>query len=355
MRILVAPLDWGLGHTTRCVPVIQHLQSLGHTAVFAGNNWQRQYIVKTFPAIETIHLEGYNVEYSKKGGGFMAKLFAQLPGLLKTIRYEHQWVQQQVEALQIDGIISDNRYGLYHPSIPSVIMTHQVLAQSGMGPFVDNLLRRIHYKQLERFNDCWVVDVPGTPNLAGKLAHPSVMPANAKYIGLLSQVEPMPVSEQHLLILLSGPEPQRTLLADMLWQQVQQYKGKVVFVEGSDDVTGKSIIPANITYHKRITKEVLQPLIAAANMVVCRSGYSTLMDLVVLGKKAILVPTPGQTEQEFLGRHLHKEGVFYHAPQKGLNLLAALKGAETFPFHKLPLADTQNQYKPVLEDWLQKL
>ncbi len=355
MRILVAPLDWGLGHTTRCVPVIQHLQSLGHTAVFAGNDWQRQYIVKTFPGIETIHLEGYNVEYSKKGGGFMAKLFAQLPGLLKTIRYEHQWVQQQAELLQINGIISDNRYGLYHPTIPSVIMTHQVLAQSGMGPFADNLLKRIHYKQLERFKDCWVVDVPGTPNLAGKLAHPDVMPANAQYIGLLSQVEPMSVSEQHLLILFSGPEPQRTLLADMLWQQVQQYKGKVVFVEGSDKVTDKGTIPAHITYHKRITKEVLQPLIAAANMVVCRSGYSTLMDLVVLNKKAILVPTPGQTEQEFLGRHLHKEGVFYHAPQKGLDLLTALKGAETFPFHKLPLANAQYQYKVVLENWLQKL
>jgi UDP-N-acetylglucosamine:LPS N-acetylglucosamine transferase len=157
------------------------------------------------------------------------------------------------------------------------------------------------------------------------------------------------------LILLSGPEPQRTLLADMLWQQMQHYKGKIVFVEGSDKVTDKGTIPAHITYHKRITKEILQPLMAAANMVVCRSGYSTLMDLVVLNKKAILIPTPGQTEQEFLGRHLHKEGVFYHAPQKGLNLLAALKGAETFSFHKLPLANAQYQYKAVLENWLQKL
>lgn len=351
----MSPLDWGLGHTTRCVPLIQHLQALGHSVLFAGNDWQRQYIEKTFAGIDTTHLDGYNVAYSKHGGGFMLKLFSQLPGLLRTIKNEQQWLQHNAMSWNIDGIISDNRYGLYHTSIPSVIMTHQVLAQSGMGYFVDNALRRIHYKRLECFNDCWVIDVPGTPNLAGKLAHPDVMPANAQYIGLLSQVEPMPVSEKHLLILLSGPEPQRTLLADMLWQQVQQHTGKVVFVEGSDTITARGAIPTHITYHKRITKEVLQPLIAAANMVVCRSGYSTLMDLVVLNKKAILVPTPGQTEQEFLGRHLHSEGVFYHAPQKGINLLTALKGAETFPSHKLPLANAQYQYRAVLENWLQKL
>lgn len=354
-RILLAPLDWGMGHTTRCVPLIQYLYKNGHSVVFAGNEWQRNYITKTFPAIETIHLEGYNVHYSQSGKSFMFSLAKQLPGLLKTIMNEHNWLMQLTTGEHFDGIISDNRYGLYHPSVPSVIMTHQVLAQSGMGALTDNLLRRIHYKRLQQYGQCWIIDVPGRPNLAGKLAHPDVLPDNAKYIGLLSQIEQRRLNqEEHLLVLLSGPEPQRGILSDILWQQVLQHTGKVVFVEGSDNVHRKNI-PSHVVYHKRVTKEVLQPLIENANIVVCRSGYSTLMDLAVLNKKAILIPTPGQTEQEFLGAHLHREGVLYCTKQKNFNLKDSLSGTAKFPFKKLSLNNAHQLYRPILDEWIKEL
>ncbi|OSZ82727.1 hypothetical protein CAP35_05545 [Chitinophagaceae bacterium IBVUCB1] len=275
--------------------------------------------------------------------------------MLKTIKTEHEWLLRAASEYQFDGIISDNRYGMYHPNIPSIIMTHQVVAQSGLGDMVDALLRGIHYQRLQRFGACWVVDVQGVPNLAGKLAHPDVLPDNAKYIGLLSQIEHAATSEKHLLVLLSGPEPQRTMLADKLWEQVQGYDGKVVFVEGSEQVTYKGLIPAHITYHKRITKEVLTPLIADASLVICRSGYSTLMDLTVLGKKAILIPTPGQTEQEFLGKHLHKEGMYYCAAQKNFSLHQALKDVKNFPFHQPTMQNPHGLYKAVVDEWLASL
>lgn len=352
---MIAPLDWGMGHTTRSVPLIQYLQQLGHTVVFAGNQWQRSYINETFKAIDTIHLDGYNVHYSHSGSRFMLSLFSQLPKLLKTIQKEHDWLLNIAAQQHLDGIITDNRYGLYHPRIPSVIMTHQVLAQSGMGDMIDRLTSRVHYKQLRKFSQCWVVDVPGKPNLAGKLAHPAIMPPNAKYIGLLSQIEPAETSAEHLLILLSGPEPQRTMLSELLWRQVQHYKGKLVFIEGSNETATPDNIPGNISYYKRVTKEVLQPLLEAACMVICRSGYSTLMDLAVLDKPAILVPTPGQTEQEYLGKHLHKEGVFYHAPQKTFNLSKVLAATAQFPFHKLQLENAHQRYKLVIDDWIKTL
>jgi UDP:flavonoid glycosyltransferase YjiC (YdhE family) len=353
--ILVAPLDWGMGHTTRSVPVIQHLRSQGHTVVFAGNDWQSSYISKTFGDIETIELDGYDVHYSHSGARFMISLFSQLPKLLKTIRHEHEWLLRVAATRHFDGIITDNRYGLYHPRIPSVIMTHQVLAQSGMGDIADRLTSKLHYKQLAKFNQCWVVDVPGKPNLAGKLAHPHTLPRNAQYIGLLSQIEQATTKKEHLLVLLSGPEPQRTMLSQILWKQVQQYKDKLVFIEGSNDCPTPENIPGNIQYHKRVTKEVLQPLLENASMVICRSGYSSLMDLAVLDKPAVLIPTPGQTEQEYLGRHLHKEGVFYCAPQKTFDLQKVLAEVPTFPFKKLPLQNAHTQYKGVIDNWLAKL
>lgn len=350
-RILVCPLDWGMGHTTRCVPLIRHIRESGHTAVFAGNYWQRDYITETFGNIETIDREGYEVYYSKHRYGFMFSLFSQLPRLLKTIKEEHTWIQQVVDNHNIDGIISDNRYGLYHTSTPTIFMTHQVLAQTGLGNVADNLLRGFHYKRIQQFSQCWIIDVESWPNLSGKLGHPAKIPTNAKYLGLLSQIQPGPTSEEYLLVLLSGPEPQRTMLSDILWQQVKNHSGNVVFIEGSNKVN-RTDVPQNVTYYTRVTKETLQPVLEKAAWVICRSGYSTLMDLAVLGKKAILIPTPGQTEQEYLGKQLHNSGVYYSSSQKGFSLGQALKEAEQFPFRKPDFTGGFDRYKVILDEWL---
>jgi UDP-N-acetylglucosamine transferase subunit ALG13 len=354
LRILVCPLDWGMGHTTRCVPLINHIQESGHTAVFAGNSWQRHYITETFGTIETIDRTGYEVRYSKHRHGFMFTLFSQLPRLLKTIKEEHDWLQQTVDNQKIDGIISDNRYGLYHDRVPAVFMTHQVLAQTGLGSMADNLLRGLHFKRIQKFDECWIIDIADNPNLSGKLGHPRKIPANATYIGLLSQIQAGQISEKYLLVLLSGPEPQRTILSDILWKQVKDYNGKVVFIEGSTKAN-RINIPSHVTYYARVTKETLQPVLEQAELVICRSGYSTLMDLAVLAKKAILIPTPGQTEQEYLGKELHNAGVFYNSAQKNFNLNASLKAAEQFPFKQLHFANGFHHYKTILDKWLNSI
>ena len=357
-RILIAPLDWGLGHTARCVPIIRSILRRGHIAIVAGNSWQRSFIEKTFAAINFVHLDGYNVIYSEWNRFAQAGLISQLPGLMKTINNEHKWLQPVVKELGINGIISDNRYGLYHPHIPSVIVTHQLQVQTGMGAFTDRSVQKLHYKYLDRFNETWVADVPGTPNLGGKLSHTAMLPKQVKYIGLLSQLteeKQEAASDGSLLILLSGPEPQRSILSELLWQQAVEHTGKIVFVEGSESVTMPLPIPPHITYHKRLTHEALAPLMQKAGMVICRSGYSTLMDLVALNKKAILIPTPGQTEQEYLGRHLMEQGVFYSTPQKSFVLSEALHAANEFPHHTLALADVYNNYEDVLHQWLESL
>jgi len=348
LRILVAPLDWGLGHTTRCVPIIRYLLSLGHKVTVAGNDWQRSYIEETFPGIETIHLDGYNVRYGTSGKTFLFNILKQLPRLLGTVKKEHRWLGKLQTTHPFDLIIADNRYGLYHQGIPCVIMTHQLQIQTGLGNYCNTLLRHLHYRLLHKFAQCWVVDVAGAPNLSGKLAHPKHLPRNAHYIGLLSQVAaPIQVAatDHSLLVLLSGPEPQRTILSDTLWAQLSAYKGNIIFVEGTDGGKERTDVPVNVSYHKRLTGQELQPILQAASLVICRSGYSTVMDLVALQKKAILIPTPGQTEQEYIARHLSRQQVFLSAAQQGMNLKLLLDIAIPFPFHIPCLQQDYEQFK----------
>jgi UDP:flavonoid glycosyltransferase YjiC (YdhE family) len=357
-HILIAPLDWGLGHTTRCVPLIRFIQQKGHIPVFAGNETQCSFIEDTFGPIDFIHLEGYNITYSKWNQYAQMGLLSQLPHILGAIKNEHRWLQNLVAEGKIDGVISDNRYGLYHPAIPSVILTHQLQIQSGFGNVADNIVRKLHYKFLNRFNDVWVVDSPSSLGIAGKLSHPNKLPNNTTYIGALSQFENRAsaanTNKDQLLILLSGPEPQRTVLSAILWQQMQEYNGKVVFVEGSESAPNPASIPANVEWHKRLNAKALEPILCDAGMVVCRSGYSTIMDLIALQKQAILIPTPGQTEQEYLATRLHKAGIFFSAPQKNFELQEALSASANFN-NTTDQKDSFQLYKPVLKNWLEQL
>jgi len=357
-KILIAPLDWGLGHTTRCVPVMRYLQGLGLQPVFAGNDWQRRFIDKTFNNIETIHIDGYNVRYGERNSGFLYSILLQVPRIFRTIYAEHRWLMELTERESFAGIISDNRYGLYHPTIPSVIMTHQLEVQSGMGNTANKGLQRMHYRYLQRFGECWVPDVADSPNLSGKLGHPDKLPPNTYYIGLLSQLEAAADEEKDnsLVILLSGPEPQRSVLSALLWEQLYHYPGTIHFVEGSIDAETPKDIPEHIHHYKQLNRTELLPLLSKAGMVICRSGYSTLMDLLRLKQKAILIPTPGQTEQEYLGKHMMGLGIFYCQGQKNLELSKALARATHFSYLSSGIGDEGfQQHQEVIDRWLTRL
>lgn len=357
-NILIAPLDWGLGHTTRCVPLIRYLLASGHNPIVAGNASQLSFIRGLFANIQSVPLDGYRVTYSARNRYLQAGLLTQLPRILGIIKQEHAWLQQTAGELQLDGIISDNRYGLYHSGIPSVIITHQLRVQTGFGNIADTTLQKLHYKYLDRFCAKWVADTHQAPGLAGVLSHPARLPKHTRYLGLLSAFDNTGVHNTGagtLLVLISGPEPQRSMLSKILWQQVLQHNGKVVFVEGSETTEAPQSIPAHITWHNRIAGEHLQSLLQDAAMVVCRSGYSTIMDLIALRKKAILIPTPGQTEQEYLGKQLAEQGLFYVTPQAGFHLSSALDKAAKVPYNRSTLQDHFRDYKPVIDDWLATL
>ncbi len=261
----------------------------------------------------------------------------------------------------LDLVISDNRFGLYNRGLLSVFMTHQLAIRSSMGPVLDRFLQKMNYAFIRRFSVCWVPDLPGGINLAGNLAHPPDLPrVEVRYIGWLSRLEPAtsafgsepaieafpPCADQgsapstflrsdeqgfDLLILLSGPEPQRTMFEKIVLAQlagIAGEMGRIVLVRGLPNGDGSFRAPAGISVHDYLNAQDLAHAISAeAKLVLARSGYSTVMDLVRMGKTAIYVPTPGQPEQEYLGKYLQQKGWGISVCQTGFSLLEAISKA----------------------------
>jgi len=187
-RVLVAPLDWGLGHATRCIPIIYELLEQGCSVIIAASGPTEILLKKEFPELIFLPLKGYAVRYSKKKSWLPLTIFFQIPSIITSICYEHCWLKKIVKEKDIDLVISDNRFGLYHATIPSVYITHQLLIKTG-DRFTENIAQQIHFHFIKKFTQCWVPDAEENNNLAGELSHPKKHPDNIKYIGPLSRFE----------------------------------------------------------------------------------------------------------------------------------------------------------------------
>ena len=330
-RILVAPLDWGLGHATRCVPMIRECLANDCDVWLAGCGSQEALLRSEFPDLPFLPLPGYNIEYSKTQVGFLWKLISQGPRIFSSIKAEHRWLKRMVKAYGIDAVISDNRFGLYHSSVPTIFVTHQLKIISPLGKWNEGLLQKWNYTYINRFKECWVPDFSGQDNLAGELSHPMTLPrVPVKYIDLLSRFEKKEEGEirNQLLFMLSGPEPQRTILENKIIDEVSHYPGTATIVRGLP--ARRSVIPSTgmIKFYNHLSTRELNEEIASADWVIGRPGYSTIMDLARLQKKSILIPTPGQTEQEYLAKALWQKKIAFSIEQKRFSLGPVLEEAK---------------------------
>jgi uncharacterized protein (TIGR00661 family) len=311
LKILVAPLDWGLGHATRCIPIIRELDAKGCKITIAASGATATLLQKEFPGLPFLSLRGYKMKYGKRA--LLFSVFLQIPKILRTIRYEKRWLATLLMHERFDLIISDNRPGLNHKSVPTVYMTHQLQILSGMGKWADSLLFKIHRHFFKKFNEVWVPDFAIGPGLAGRLSHPSRTITNVKYIGPLSRLSKNTRIEPkwEMMFLLSGPEPGRSAFEKILMSQLSSVKAPVLLVRGlPDEFDSITSVSANVVIKNHLSSEGMADEMNAASLIICRSGYTTVMDLVCLSKKAVLIPTPGQTEQEYLARHLKSIGYF---------------------------------------------
>jgi uncharacterized protein (TIGR00661 family) len=338
--VLVAPLDWGLGHATRCIPIIRGLLEQGLNVILAAEGAQATLLLEEFPALTCLPLPGYRVAYSQTGPGLGFTMMRQAPRLLRVIRQEHEWLNSVIDGHGIDLVISDNRYGLHSKKVPCVFITHQLTIKA---PFrwLEKLLRQINYRYINRFTTCWVPDAEGPDNLAGKLSHPKKLPRiPIRYIGLLARFQRKELPKEYdFCILLSGPEPQRTLLEEMIVPGLAGINGKIALVRGKPGSTEIIAAPQQVTVFNHLNTQELQELVQKSRFIVSRSGYTTVMELVSLGKKAILIPTPGQTEQEYLAARLEYFNYCFSIPQETLEVPKHFATATRFQYQlpELPI------------------
>ena len=333
-RVLVAPLDWGLGHTTRCIPLIKELINNNCEVFLAAEGAAMHLLQQEFPQLELLHLKGYRMRYSRTKKGFLPRLILQFPKILLSAFKEHRWLKKTVREKSIDIVISDSRFGIYHHAVPCIYITHQLTIKTG-NSFTERLAQKMHYHFINKYTACWVPDAAGEYNLAGDLSHPPKMPkTRVEYIGPLSRFEKTVGTKKYgLAIILSGPEPQRTIFEDLILKELEQYSGTCIFIRGlPGNADIKPCGNEKIEIHNHLSAPALSEAIQRSDLVICRGGYTTVMDLVKLQHKAILIPTPGQTEQEYLADYLSSRHYFYSMEQDKFSLavvelLANLPGA----------------------------
>lgn len=312
-NILVAPLNWGLGHATRCIPIIRELQKNNFTVIIASDGGALSLLQKEFPDLRSLALPSYAIEYAQNGEDLKWKLLKNSPKMLAAVRAEKKLVKQWVTTHSLVGILSDNRLGVYSKKIPSIIITHQLNVFSGSTTWISS---KLHQYYIKKFKECWVPDLEEKPNMTGKMGHLKAKTLSLKYIGPLSRFEKKELAVRYdLMVILSGPEPQRTLLEEILRTEMQRFTGSILFVRGV--VEQEQIIrqEQHITYCNFMTSLELEQAFNESALILCRSGYTTLMDLSVLQKKAFFIPTPGQFEQEYLAKRIKESGFAPYAKQ----------------------------------------
>ena len=312
-KIIIAPLNWGLGHATRCVPIIKELQKSNFTPVIASDGTALQFLIKEFPSLEFFELPSYKISY---GRNLKWSLIRKIPTIVRAVHKERLLIQKYIhQNPNVVGIISDNRFGCYYTKIPSVYITHQLNVLSG---FLTPVTSFFHRRVIRKYNECWIPDEENSV-YSGKLSR-STKNLNKKYIGVLSRFKKQELPQDiDVLILLSGPEPNRTQLEIKLTSIFKTSSKKVYLIQGVVEKIQKTTKENQLTIVNFMLTKQLEHTLNLSKMVICRAGYSSVLDLVSLRKKALLIPTKFQNEQEYLAKYLQQKGYFSFVKERKVN------------------------------------
>ena len=307
--ILIAPLDWGLGHATRCVPLINDYLKSDNNVIIAATGQPLAFLQKEFPHLTFIPFTGYKIQYSTSNFLFL-RLLLQMPVFFLSIISEHYKLKKIIKKYNIDIVVSDNRYGAFSKKTENLLITHQIFIQLPRSvKILQPVLHFITRLLINNFDRCLVPDFENNKNnLSGKLSHGKHLPKNVEYINPLSRfslisdnnINVKNIEIPDVLVLVSGPEPQRTIFEKENEKRFAGTSLKTLIVCGTPE---KNIVESeydNITKVPHLETETLYYLLKNTKKIIARSGYSTIMDFYVLNIKAELYPTPGQTEQEYL-------------------------------------------------------
>ena len=316
----MAVLNWGLGHASRCIPLIKALQTNNYNVIIASDGDALLFLKHVFPNLVFETLPAYKISYKKGWFGLKGTLLKSSLYNYNIYKKEQLLTRQLIQKHQIKGLISDNRFGVFSHEVPSVYITHQIRVFSGWASFFTST---IHQKIINKYDVCWVPDYESRYNLSGALSHHIKLKTPIKYIDPLSQFMVSENGTKHTidyLIIISGIEPERSKLEERLIKLFKNSTYKTTLVQGKIATKQRQKTIGNLTIYNYILTEKLQQLISSSKTVICRSGYSSIMDMAKFQKKVFLIPTSGQNEQEYLAKHLQKQNIAPFAKQKSFTL-----------------------------------
>ena len=328
--VIVAPLDWGLGHATRCIPIIRALELAGHRVILVTGGRPLKLLKKEFSNAVFYDVPSYNIVYQKRGS-FLIKLTIQLRKILGGILRENRSLRTIIARETPDLIISDNRYGIRSKKVYSVFISHQMMIKIPGSSFLEKVVEKWLRFQHAKFDEIWMPDTAGNPNLSGDLSHKPPLLKNSRFIGLLNRFELKETTSEiknDVLCILSGPEPQRSIFEQKIVEQAVHLQRKFIIVQGISEQKSDVWVNDHVRMISHAHARKLMDLISDSRVIISRGGYTTLMDLVPLNKRCIFVPTPGQTEQQYLVKTLADHDLCVHMEQKEFDLKSALEQVE---------------------------
>lgn len=344
-RILYCVLDWGLGHATRSIPIIRSLLDRGCDIILASDSLALEFLREEFPTLLSYGLPSYDVKY--KSNHLLLNGIYNWKNIRSAIRAEHELIAHISKKEKIDALISDNRYGCQVAGLPCVMVTHQLQFRTG-NALQDWFGQIAISKLLKPFDRIWVPDVEER-TLSGVLSMST--DKRVRCIGWQSTLtnrnqfcdgneaesgKSIDVSlERHeefqIVAILSGPEPLRTSFEKEIHAQFKSLDTKCAIVRGAEvndsDISEGNVSAqgeSNVTVYHMLSRKEIENVMNSSSVIVCRSGYSSLMDLQTVGKKAILIPTPGQPEQKYLAERLRSSQNYVVQQQGHLDIESAI-------------------------------
>jgi predicted glycosyltransferase len=356
LNILICPLDWGLGHASRDIPIIKNLVERGHNVIVAGGEYPLELICEEFPTIEYIPFANFKITYPKKGS-IAFHFLKLLPKLILSIRKEHCQLKKIIKDKNIDVVISDNRFGLWNKATYSVFITHQVMIKMPEKlKFAEYLMYRFNRFFIYKYNRCWIPDNEAMPYLAGDLSHKYSLNGKTSYVGLLSRFSECAGDKSNefnepfeVMAIVSGPEPHRANFEQLLLSQMQRLNCRCLLIKGVPEKVQTREQVNNVLVYSHLNTCQMKQAIQNSNNLICRAGYSTIMDLIALKRTAVLVPTPGQTEQEYLAEYYALRKMFVVIKQDELRLTDALAKISVYSWTYM------NPEENLLENEIEKL
>jgi len=324
------------------IVLAEKLQEAGNNIIIGAGEEHQSLFRNELKGLSYVNFEGFKPRYS----GILpqyAALLLRLPVLIRHIVSEHHRLKSIIHDHNIDIVISDNRFGLWNKKVKTVYVTHQPLIPfPGKLRAFERIGISLHRYIIRKYNFCFIPDLPGEVNVSGRLTHGVKLPGNARFIGILSRFKNSDHSNKaigtafpHNTLILSGPEPQRSLLREKMTAILSGKEQSTVILEGKPGVSVEERRSGKIIFYSHLPSSEMQNMISESETIISRSGYSMIMELISMNRSALLIPTPGQTEQEYLAGYLSAKGWFDTIAQNELSDAITLPGRKETAFGRI--------------------